>query len=57
MKTTNQMFIENEIERLQNEMDKLANQYPLATMGVTQKIISDKIDAIFEEMEALRENL
>lgn len=57
MKTTYQMYLKNEIKRLQNKMDKLAEQYPLAMLDETKKSISDEIDTIFEEIEYLKEDL
>ncbi len=52
MKTTNQMFIERDIERLQGEIDILVEEF--ATGKVNKEMVMKAIDIKMEEIEELK---
>lgn len=52
MKTTNQMFIGNDIEKLQREIDILVEEF--VTGKVNREMVMEAIDIKMEEIEELR---
>ncbi|UGL60455.1 hypothetical protein [Staphylococcus phage vB_SurM-PSU4] len=52
MKTTNQMFIESDIEKLQGDIDILVEEF--ATGKVNREMVMKAIDIKMEEIEELK---
>lgn len=57
LKTQTQINAELRINNLRTEINFLAEDYAMAIMDVTKKVISDKIDLILEEIDELKEVL
>ena len=57
LKTQTQINAEVRLENLRKEIDVLVDDYAMAIMDVTKKVISDKIDCILEEIDELKEVL
>lgn len=57
LKTQTQINAEVRLENLRKEIDVLVDDYSMAIMDVTKKVISDKIDFILDEIDELKEVL
>lgn len=57
LKTQTQINAEVRIDNLRTEINFLAEDYAMAIMDVTKKVIMDKIDFILEEIDELKEVL
>lgn len=57
LKTQTQINAEVRIDNLRTEINFLDEDYAMAIMDVTKKVIMDKIDLILEEIDELKEVL